>query len=523
MKRTAFTFALTYTAVSLCLGAPVQAQLYLENYRAEKPGVELDMDVLNDLPPRSTGAATRPLQQPQDFPAAADTPPAVPAPKVETAPRQLHQPLFAAPIPTPAPPQQHAVPVAAPQVPAATKPAARKPYNPYLTAPAPAAPAAVRALKPVPARPPLAILPPPDLPMQADLNDVLTPPALPHRKPAVPAPALPAQISQQKVIAAPAPVRAVSAPAPAATAAAPAQNKAVLSYPPAAVQKAPVQHYARPVLPKDSTLEMPQMPPPAATPEPGPVRAAADAIAKPLPKPPIETLPEEIISEAEMDILPEKTALLPARKPAAAVNTDAETQAALSSVAATAVTPAPAVNVRTAEVPLPSPKPFVRPSLIVTDKKPPVLPRAVLKQAEVTMPISATEYEQIAENMETVPVEVAMAPPKPVHAPKATSAADMTLEFDRTSESLSEAARRKLQSIIMHMNADTNTKLQVRAYATGEDGSKSAARSKSLTRATEIRSFLMDNGIKPTRVIVRALGQETDRKPLDRVDLIFLK
>src|SRR5690606_33715641 len=104
---------------------------------------------------------------------------------------------------------------------------------------------------------------------------------------------------------------------------------------------------------------------------------------------------------------------------------------------------------------------------------------------------------------ETVPVEVAMAPPKPVYAPKAAAAADVTLEFDRTSESLSPAARAALQKVIAQMNADENAKLQVRAFATGEDGSKSAARSKSLTRATEVRSFLMDNGIKPTRIIVR--------------------
>jgi outer membrane protein OmpA-like peptidoglycan-associated protein len=175
------------------------------------------------------------------------------------------------------------------------------------------------------------------------------------------------------------------------------------------------------------------------------------------------------------------------------------------------------------QVPLPAPKPFTRPALIVTDKKPPAAPRTVLKTAEVTMPISETEYEQLAENMETVPVQVALAPPKPVYAPKAVSTADLTLEFDRTAESLSTAAQSKLKNIIAHMNADTAAKLQVRAYATGDDGSKASARSKSLTRATEVRSFLMDNGIKPTRVIVRALGQETDRKPLDRIELTFVK
>ena len=139
------------------------------------------------------------------------------------------------------------------------------------------------------------------------------------------------------------------------------------------------------------------------------------------------------------------------------------------------------------------------------------------------MPISQNDFDKIAVNMERVPAQVAMAPPKPQHLASASPlAADLTLEFDRTSESLNDTARAKLQNIVAHMSADDNKRLQIRAYATGEDGSKSSARSKSLTRATEIRSFLMDNGIRPTRVMVRALGQETDRKPLDRVDLIFM-
>jgi len=480
MKRAAFTFVLTYTAVSLCLAAPAPAQLYLENYRTDKPGVELDMDVLNDLPPRGAAPALRP---PQDFSETSDAPPAVPAPHVEPAPRPLRQPLFAAPIPTPVPPQKQPAPLAAP---AAPPPAARQPYNPYLTAPMPAAPA-VRAPRSIPARIPSTLLPPLE-----EADEDTASPRLPHRKPAAtpPAAAPPAQ----------------------------GQDKPVLSYPPAAMQKAPVQHYARPVLPKNSTLEMPQISPPSAASEP--VTATGPAVAKPLPKPPIETLPEEIISETEMGSLPADTALPPTRKPAAAENANAEIPPVSPSAADTTAAIETAAQV---EVPLPSPKPFVRPSLIVTDKKPPVLPRAVLKQAEVTMPISTTEYAQIAENMEAVPVEVAMAPPKPVYAPKAASAADMTLEFDRASESLSPAAHDKLQSVIAQMNADDSAKLQVRAYATGDDGSKAAARSKSLTRATEVRSFLMDNGIKPTRIIVRAMGQETDRKPLDRIDLIFLK
>jgi outer membrane protein OmpA-like peptidoglycan-associated protein len=64
-------------------------------------------------------------------------------------------------------------------------------------------------------------------------------------------------------------------------------------------------------------------------------------------------------------------------------------------------------------------------------------------------------------------------------------------------------------------------RLQVRGYAAGEDGSKSSARRIALSRALSVRSYLMDKGVKAKRVDVRAMGSETDRNPLDRVDLIF--
>ena len=445
MTRSAYTIALTLTtAVSLCLSAPAAAQLYLEGYKSDKPGIELDMDVLNDLPPRAPEAA-----QPQAQPAFGQPPQnaaAAPAPPVETAPRKLNKPLFAAPIPTPMPQQEKQAqpapqPIAVPAAPASNvmpprimsmppKPAARKPYNPYLTAPAPQAAPARPAPPPVtPVRAPMPAAAPPtlrkvaaplrDMPVKSDLDEILRrPPDLPHRKPDI-----------------------------------------------------------------------------------APVATSVTAPPIPLPKPAIDTLPEEIISDAEMDSLSADEHTTPAAKAEAKAEATTETAVAR-----------------------PAPKPaFTRPSLIITDKKPPVAPRAVLKQAEVTMPISDTEYEKIAENMERVPVQVAMAPPKPVLSPKPVSTADLTLEFDRTSENLNAAAQEKLKNIVAHMNTDIESKLQVRAYATGDDGSKSAARSKSLTRATEVRSFLMDNGIKPTRVIVRAMGQETDRKPLDRIDLTFTK
>jgi outer membrane protein OmpA-like peptidoglycan-associated protein len=100
---------------------------------------------------------------------------------------------------------------------------------------------------------------------------------------------------------------------------------------------------------------------------------------------------------------------------------------------------------------------------------------------------------------------------------------DLSIDFSGNESNLSAEAQEKLKNIVGQLNDMGDTRLQVRAYAAGEDGSKSSARRISLSRALAVRSFMMDNGIKPNRVDVRALGTETDRSPIDRVDLVFAR
>ena len=62
-------------------------------------------------------------------------------------------------------------------------------------------------------------------------------------------------------------------------------------------------------------------------------------------------------------------------------------------------------------------------------------------------------------------------------------------------------------------------RLQLMAYAGGQTLSSSQARRVSLSRALAIRSFLIENGVRSTRIDVRALGNKTSEEPLNRVDL----
>lgn len=164
-------------------------------------------------------------------------------------------------------------------------------------------------------------------------------------------------------------------------------------------------------------------------------------------------------------------------------------------------------------------------------------PVPAVDQAAVTAPIvtEPPKVEPEASKDLLTPVDISDSPTKESPAIPAQetpitdtpgavpSISDLSLVFDVNENEVTEKHQKQLQSVIAHLNEAPGTRLQIRAYASGDDGSKSSARRISLSRALSIRSFLMDNQIKPTRVDVRALGTETDRPPLDRADLIFVR
>ncbi|MBI1216882.1 MAG: OmpA family protein [Alphaproteobacteria bacterium] len=119
------------------------------------------------------------------------------------------------------------------------------------------------------------------------------------------------------------------------------------------------------------------------------------------------------------------------------------------------------------------------------------------------------------------PQEAAAPPAEAKDLPVVPTLADLTLVFSGNSSDLSAEAQQKLDMLVGQLNEMTEGRIQVRGFATGEDGSQSSARRISLSRVLSVRSYLMDKGIKPTRVDVRAQGSDTDRSPLDRVDLLF--
>lgn len=113
------------------------------------------------------------------------------------------------------------------------------------------------------------------------------------------------------------------------------------------------------------------------------------------------------------------------------------------------------------------------------------------------------------------PVQLASLPPE--------SAADdlgdlVILRFPGSETALSDQAKRLLTTLALQL-LDTADRIQVKAYAGQAGDLAGSARRLSLKRALAVRSHLIENGVRSTRIDVRALGVAHDGGPPDRVDV----
>ncbi|MBT4934033.1 MAG: OmpA family protein [Rhodospirillaceae bacterium] len=93
----------------------------------------------------------------------------------------------------------------------------------------------------------------------------------------------------------------------------------------------------------------------------------------------------------------------------------------------------------------------------------------------------------------------------------------VTFTGDQTK--LPAAAKDGLVALANKMKGQESVRLQLMAYAGGPSLSSSLARRMSLSRALAVRSFLIESGVRSTRIDVRALGNKTTEEPINRVDL----
>jgi outer membrane protein OmpA-like peptidoglycan-associated protein len=95
----------------------------------------------------------------------------------------------------------------------------------------------------------------------------------------------------------------------------------------------------------------------------------------------------------------------------------------------------------------------------------------------------------------------------------------LRIPFEAGQTVLANSSQEQLESLTRELRSTESLRVQLLAYAADEGTSPSKARRVSLSRALAVRSYLIENGIKTSRIDVRALGNKSTSGPPDRVDV----
>jgi outer membrane protein OmpA-like peptidoglycan-associated protein len=215
---------------------------------------------------------------------------------------------------------------------------------------------------------------------------------------------------------------------------------------------------------------------PAPAPEPAPVKEVAKAEPSPAPEPLPEPMPE-------------------------ATPTPAEPEVAVD--AATQVPPPPQALTQTPQTPPATPPQAPTQQAVVA---PPAAPGAVV----VNLPPKLEEQQ-----------------PGVASLPSATGPLSdgdtMRIVFEHDSSKLPSDVRDALKALSDRLGQQDSLRLQLLAYAGDNNTSASAARRLSLSRALAVRSYLIENGVRSTRIDVRALGNKSTEAVTERVDITIVE
>ena len=203
-----------------------------------------------------------------------------------------------------------------------------------------------------------------------------------------------------------------------------------------------------------------------------------------------------------------------------------------------ALTPAPPAKPMRAAPAKPMPEAPSLPAAPVPAPPPPVLPTLPQATTKPAMPekIAPAMPEKTTAPSRPAAIPAPPAPPsvtasRPSQADKAPTriaslppAGEGTfqLRFGAGSAAISTDSEGRLKQLAETLKSGED-RVQLRAYADDSGGNASKARRLSLSRALAVRSYLIENGLRSTRIDVRALGVARDGGPVDRVDVIRLE
>ena len=150
----------------------------------------------------------------------------------------------------------------------------------------------------------------------------------------------------------------------------------------------------------------------------------------------------------------------------------------------------------------------------------PVVKKVALPPPPSSAPPAAPKTAMPAEKPKSEPEPAAKeqaALPPPAETVKTGRA--FQVKFDPKASKLPTDAKAALKALAKKLKDKENLRLQLTAFAGGKELSPSKARRMSLSRALSVRSFLIESGVRSTRIDVRALGSKTTEEPVNRVDV----
>ena len=275
-----------------------------------------------------------------------------------------------------------------------------------------------------------------------------------------------------------------------------------------------------------------------AIPKPLKAKLSAPANAK---QPPATAPTEMATKPPEPPPMPEPTVKVEPKKASAAAKPKKEPQLAVKPEEKAMPEP-PAAPPLPAEVEIPPDLPDLPPPPPAASLELPPLLEEIVEEAAADLPPSPPVEEQAksgdaTDATEPVPMRETVLPqPQETAAPEESkqvaalsppatavpATRPMTVLFSLGSAALNAEALERIDAVHEKMEADQFLRLQLAAYATNTDDNPSRTRRLSLSRALAIRSYLVEKGVKSTRMDVRALGNKFEKAPGDRVDLVLL-
>lgn len=187
-------------------------------------------------------------------------------------------------------------------------------------------------------------------------------------------------------------------------------------------------------------------------------------------------------------------------------------------VATTPPPPKPAKKIPTPRLAAPPPPPDISKPPRLARRAPAKLPRKTIKPKTSIKPKTTTKKAAPPPPQPPSGQQTAMLVPAPSIAPGTA----LRIPFPTNVAKLPKQATPALRALAQRLAKNNAIRLQLKAYASGTKDNASRARRLSLSRALAVRSYLIRQGVRSTRIDVRALGNKAEGPPANRVDLIVV-